>query len=80
MQAIMIKWLAPTNKLGARLVAEARVGRLVVGQKAEMEFEEQALELARRFALEMYAHPLEIGGFGMLTTGYCVATLKGSVA
>lgn len=80
MQAILIKFLPATDTLGVRLVASARVGRLVEGRRAEFEYEEQARNLAERFAREMYVDGgFELGGFGCLPNGDYVATLKGSL-
>ena len=78
MQAILIKYLAPTNRSGARLKAMARVGTLIEGRKHEFDCDEQARELAVRFAREMYeGGGFEIKGFGMLVNGDYVATIGG---
>lgn len=78
MQAILIKFLPATDTLGVRLVASARVGKLIEGRKYELEYEEQARLLAERFAREMYAEGgFGLSGFGCLASGDYVATLGG---
>jgi hypothetical protein len=76
MQAILIKYLPATNTQGVRLKASARVGKLIEGRKYELECDQQARELAIRFAREMYMDGgFPITGFGMLPNGDYVATL-----
>jgi hypothetical protein len=76
MQAIQIKYLAPTDTLGVRLKASARSGVLIEGRNYELECDQQARLLAERFAKEMYIDGgFKLTGFGMLANGDYVATI-----
>lgn len=68
-QAIVVKFLAPTNKRGPRLVAKADAGRLVVAWDHKLGVEENhlmaALDLCRKLGW-----PLGLRGGTLPDSGY----------
>jgi len=74
MKAIKVTYLGPTNRKGSRLKAWTEAGSMTEAMDYSLNIGDQAESLARRYA-QAKGWP-EINGFGMLTNGNYVATLK----
>ena len=79
MQAIQIKYLGATNTKCARAKAVAGAGSITESRKYELNFDEQARELAERYIAEKGWNCCEISGFGCLPNGDYVATIRSTV-
>jgi hypothetical protein len=76
MKAIQIKYLPHTETRGVRLKVFAEGFKpLIVGREYELDFHEQARELAEVYIKQIFNGDCKLYGFGCLPNGDYVATL-----
>lgn len=76
LQAVQIKYLAPTNTLCSRLKISAYSGTYIKTLSNDKDVSEQAYEAALEFA-KSFGWVFEGVGFGVLPNGDYVMTFKG---
>ena len=76
-QAIVTKYLGPTNMRGSRVVATCQAGSLTVGWDHALDAPANHTAAARELAEHMGWHGTWVGG-AMPGAGYCYVMLRGA--